>query len=276
MPGLFNYRLWVYDHHVLHHPKVNGKHRDSFTPLSKTEFDALPAQRRWRERLYRAPAGLGFGFYYIFERWLGVKLIPRSFMPERVRREAWPHFAFLVVYFGSFVTALAFAPTYSSTGPVTAILLGFVLPYYVWMMLIGFTLYLQHTHPDVAWFDGPADRTRVAAPEIISTHIEFPHWLKFLMHNVYDHGAHHLQPRIPCYRLADAQSRLNEMLGPYSIKTDFTFRWFTDTVRRCKLYDYEGHRWLGFDGKPTTGRNLFGADIADAYVGEDRRSSSAA
>lgn len=32
----------------------------------------------------------------------------------------------------------------------------------------------------------------------------------------------------------------------------FTPRYLLDTMRRCKLYDYESHRWLGFDGQPTS------------------------
>lgn len=253
MPGLFNYRLWLYDHHVLHHPKVNGKHRDSFTPFSKAEFDAMPAQRRWRERLYRAPLGLGFGIYYIFERWLGVKIMPRAFMPQRVRRDAWPHFAFLMAYLALFLTGLALAPLYSSTSSATAIILGFVLPYYIWMMLIGFTLYLQHTDPRIPWFDGPVERSQAAPPELVSTHVEFPGWLKVLMHNVYDHAAHHVQPRIPVYNLAAAQARLNELMGDRNLKVNFSFGWYADTVRRCKLYDYENRRWLDFAGNPTSG-----------------------
>ena len=31
----------------------------------------------------------------------------------------------------------------------------------------------------------------------------------------------------------------------------FTLHVFLDTMRRCKLYDYENHRWLYFDGKPS-------------------------
>ena len=48
MPGLFNYRLWIYDHHVLHHPHTNGQHVDSYQPLSKADYDALPPLQRGR------------------------------------------------------------------------------------------------------------------------------------------------------------------------------------------------------------------------------------
>ncbi len=252
MPGLFNYRLWIYDHHVLHHAKVNGKHRDAMTPFSKAEYDALPAHRRFLERVYRAPVGLGFALYEIVERWLGVKFFPRAYMPERTRAEAWPHFIFLAVYLTLFLGLLAAAPLYSDTGTLTALILGFAVPHYVWMELVGFTVYVQHTHPRIAWFDHTADRLRIEAPEIVSTHIEFPGWLKFLVHNVYDHAVHHVQPRIPSYRLAEAQARFNALIGPVAVTEDFSVASFANTVRVCKLYDYENRRWLDFNGRPTS------------------------
>lgn len=252
MPGLFNYRLWIYDHHVLHHAKVNGKHRDAMTPFSKAEYDALPPHRRVLERIYRAPLGLGFALYEIVERWLGVKFFPRAYMPERTRAQAWPHFFFLLGYLALFLTFLALAPLYSDTGTFTALILGFVVPHYVWMELVGFTVYVQHTHPRIPWFDSNADRMRIEAPEIVSTHIEFPGWLKLLVHNVYDHAVHHVQPRIPSYEMAKAQARLNELIGPMAVMEHFSVARFADTVRRCKLYDYQHHRWLDFEGRPTS------------------------
>jgi omega-6 fatty acid desaturase (delta-12 desaturase) len=180
MPGLFNYRLWLYDHHVLHHAKVNGKHRDAMTPFSKAEYDALPPHRRLLERIYRAPVGLGFALYEIVERWMGVKFFPRTYMPERTRAEAWPYFVILAVYLALFLVLLAAAPLYSHTSSLTALILGFAVPHYVWMELVGFTVYIQHTHPRIAWFDSAADRLRIEAPEVVSTHIEFPGWLKLL------------------------------------------------------------------------------------------------
>jgi omega-6 fatty acid desaturase (delta-12 desaturase) len=35
-----------------------------------------------------------------------------------------------------------------------------------------------------------------------------------------------------------------------------TPRAYMDIVRRCKLFDYENHRWTDFDGTPTTPRLL--------------------
>ena len=72
------------------------------------------------------------------------------------------------------------------------------------------------------------------------------------MHHVYDHAVHHVQPAIPCYRLHEAQLALNRLSPDAALSRRFTFRLFWDTLRRCKLYDYERHRWLDFEGRPTS------------------------
>jgi|SRR5579883_1360213 len=273
LPAFFNCRLWVYDHHILHHPKVNGRHRDSFMPYSKAEFDRLPRYRQRLERLYRAPLGLGFGIYYVFERWLPVKVFPRSFMPAGVRREAWRNLFWLAVWAVLLTAGMVSAPLYSQTSALTAVLLGIVVPHYVWMTLMAMTSFVQHTHPNVAWFADGRDRGLLGQPELVSTQVDFPRWFKTMMHNVHDHAAHHVQPRIPGYRLADAQARLNELLGPYAVSEMFSFGRFADTVGRCKLYDYDRLQWLDFEGRPTTKSLLVSASaqIADEKLVPLRR-----
>jgi acyl-lipid omega-6 desaturase (Delta-12 desaturase) len=80
-----------------------------------------------------------------------------------------------------------------------------------------------------------------------------PRWFASLTHDVMDHPVHHLHPRIPCYRLRAAQAKFNELLGEHAIVEKYTLRSFLRALRTCKLYDFENHRWLDFDGKPTTG-----------------------
>lgn len=256
MPGLLSYRLWLYDHHQLHHPKTNGAHRDSFTPLSPDEYRALPKWRQVAERFYRSPTLLGLGAYQIVERWWQVKFFPRPDMPKRIHASAWRHFAFLIAYLVAFLTLLVLAPTYSDTGSVTALMLGFIVPYYVWMSLLAFTLYVQHTHPRVPWFNGRADRKSIPPQEALSVHLKFPGAVSWFMHHVYDHAVHHVQPAIPCYRLPQAQARLNALVGDRAVSERFSFPWLFDVMRRCKLYDYERHCWTDFEGRPTTGETV--------------------
>ncbi len=249
MPGLTNWALWIYEHHKRHHPYTNGALVDTYTPLSKSEYDALPPWRRALKRIHRNPLGLGFGVYYIVERWWEVKLLPRAGVPEKFRASAWRHFAFLMTYLAGFLGLLAAAPFYSETSSISAIVLGFLVPFYVWMELMSGSLYFQHTDPGIPWIKSEAERRRLPV-EALTLHLSFPSWFSRYMHHVYDHAAHHVQPAIPCYRLHGAQLLLNR-LSPHCVSRRFTFGLFWDTLRRCKLYDYERHRWLDFDGKPT-------------------------
>lgn len=256
LPGLYNYQMWLYDHHHVHHPNTNGDHEDSWKPYSKAQFDALPRLRRWKERFYRSSWGLGLAPYYIVERWWQVKFIPRSFLPRRFRASAWGYFAIVVGYLAAFLGVLAAAPLYSHTGSATAVILGFALPFYVWMTVFSFTVYVQHTHKRIPWFEGAVDRKMAMPQEVLSLHLDVPKALKHLTHNVYEHAAHHANVRIPFHRLADAQAELNTLIGDRAVVQPFSFKWLHETLRDCRLYDFDTHQWLDFDGKPTSPPNV--------------------
>ena len=253
MPCLYNYRLWNHDHHNLHHIQTNVNHLDSWVPLSKAQFDALPKFRQMLHRLYRSSYGLGFAPYYLIERWMPVRFIPNKGLPREMRASAWAHLALLTTFAAVFIGGLAAAPLYSNTSSVTAVLLGFVLPFYLWMTLFSFTVYIQHTHRKLPWFDGPVHKKASLAQEALSTTYNFPGWIKYLMHNVYDHAAHHVHPRVPFYHLTAATKRLNELAPETAVTEPFSFKRLHETLKTCRLYDFENHRWLDFDGKPTTG-----------------------
>lgn len=261
LPGLMNYRLWAYNHQ-LHHSLTNKKFPepllpDNFTPYSKEEFDALTPFAQQKEKFYRMPSLLGFGIYFICERWLNVMLFPRSDMPKEVHERAWKNFSLVVVYFICLITLLYSAPSFTDTTSLTAIILGLFIPIIMFQCLMGFTVYVQHTHERVAWFKDSIndyERNGNNEHEVTSIQLTFSKWLAPLMemHHAYDHGAHHICPAIPCYQVKKAQERLNELLGEKTVSQQFSFSWLFKTMNKCKLYDYENHCWLDFDGKPTT------------------------
>src|SRR5688500_17038878 len=38
---MFNYRLWIYDHHVLHHGRTNVKNNNFLSPLTVAEYQGM-------------------------------------------------------------------------------------------------------------------------------------------------------------------------------------------------------------------------------------------
>ena len=249
LPALHNFSLWQVQHNRLHHRLTNLKGFNSWSPLTKAEYDKLPAWRRALERLYRSP--LGLAPYYLTQRWWKHKFFPRR---ARDRRQVfWLDFAVLLVYLAIFLTLLAVAGNrWTVSGGAAAICWGFVVPFLVWNALMGATVFMQHTHPRVPWFEALAELRALDGQEEVTVHIVVPRWYGFISHHVMDHPAHHLHPKIPLYRVGAAQRRLNEVLGDRAVIQRFSTLYLVRTLACCKLYDYREHRWLDFAGRSTS------------------------
>lgn len=257
LPALHNYTLWLIVHNRMHHviPCVQGQ--NSWSPFSKAQFDRLPAWRRALERLYRTPL-LGFAPYYIKERWLKEKFLPPRHLAGTRRADQWLDFASLVLFLAIVFGLLHFASV--RIGHLQfweAVVWGFVIPQYVWNTLGGFTVYTHHTHPKVAWFRSEAEMAAAGAGQAdVTVHMIFPAWYGTVSNHIMDHPAHHVSTKIPLYNLHRAQLRLNELLGDAAIVERFSPARFLRNMGRCKLYDYDNHRWLSFAGEPTTDISL--------------------
>jgi omega-6 fatty acid desaturase (delta-12 desaturase) len=257
LPSLHNYSLWAAVHNRQHHRLPNLKGANSWSPLSPNEYARLSRWGKRRERLYRSP--LGFAPYYLVERWWRAKFFPREALPGVDRAAAWRDLALLCGCLAALVAALAWQ------GGIVSVLLGFVVPFLVWNMMMGATTYLQHTGRRVPWFATEAEWRRRASDELVTVHLAMPRWYGFISHHIMEHPAHHFQPRIPLYRLGAAQARLNELLGDRAQYRRFTPSYLFLTVRACKLYDYVAHRWVDFAGNPTSG-DLLAAVPASASL----------
>lgn len=252
VPIFHNYRIWIWDHHEVHHPKTNGEHFDSYTPYSKVEFDQLPWHKQMFERIIRSRSVVGFGIHYLFQRMPRRRIVPTKSTPKRHVASAWRHFAVLVAYQAVFLTGLYMAPLIAPVTSSTALLLGFFVPMFLFATLVGGSLYLMHTNRRIPWFKGELDRKGDAAVEYCSTHLTLPAPLSKIVHHVFAHSVHHAHPSVPCYRTPEAQARLDELLGASAVKEPMSFISTLATLKACKLYDFEKHQWLDFKGNPTT------------------------
>jgi omega-6 fatty acid desaturase (delta-12 desaturase) len=274
LPALHNYGLWQIAHNRQHHRVTNLKGRNSWSPLSKAEYDALPAWRRMVERLYRSP--LGLGVYYLVERWWKDKFFPTERVVGKHQAVYWLDFALVLAYLAIFLGGLAIAGTrLPQTGPWGAVLWGFVVPFAVWNSAMGFTVYLQHTNLRVPWFDDLDQLLKLDGQHDVTVHVRFPRWYGHISHDIMEHPVHHLAPKIPLYHLKQAQDALAGLLGDRLISERFTLGGFLRTMARCKLYDYTNHRWLDFQGRPTCERTISDArmETAVAPAGSEPRAA---
>ena len=251
LPSITPASLWEVGHNVVHHGYTNLKGFDFvWAPLTREEFAALPAVQKLIYRIYRS--GWAPGLYYMMEIWW-----KRMFFPNReqlgARRRIFLLDGLLVSAFGfTWIASLIAAAALTRQALLPVLAFGFGAPFFFWCSMIGFVVYVHHTHVRVSWFDDRSAWAR-AQPFISTTvHLTFPMRFGAVMHHIMEHTAHHLDMSIPLYRLCEAQSLLETLLPQRIVVQPFSWSWYFDTARRCKLYDFERRSWMAFDG--------FGAD----------------
>ena len=251
-PALFNYRLWHFDHQVIHHVRTQGPQVDVYRPRSLEAYRAAPWWRRGWERLVRSFNPIGFAAYISYHsRIEQSKFFPhRSEHPEQVRRDAWPVVPLVLGYLVALLSWFWLRHPGDPAGFAGDVVLGLALPLCVFMNAVALGVYLQHTHPQVPWFlDADATRAKFDQADL-TVNFEMSPLMEYLSHDVMAHQAHHVLPAIPCYRLRAAQKTLTRLLGDECITARPTD--VLAIFRMCKLYDFEHRRWLDFDGRPTT------------------------
>ncbi|KAF1048234.1 fatty acid desaturase [Xylophilus sp.] len=251
LPSLTAYSLWDMGHNVVHHGFTNLKGVDFvWAPLTQDEYRRLSPVRRAFERLYRS--GWGPGAYYMVEIWWKKMMFPGREAPGGTARPAFTRDCLLVTGFAALWCAALAAGALAASQPLGAVLLaGFVVPLLFWFHLMGFVIYGHHTHVRVRWHD---DRTawQRAQPFVSTTvHLTFPLKIGALIHNVMEHTAHHVDMGIPLYRLQEAQKVLEHLLPGRIIVQRFSWKWYFDTARACKLYDFTRQCWTDFAGRAT-------------------------
>lgn len=250
VPTFQNYRMWTYDHNHVHHPRTNGDHFDFYKPFSKAEYDALSPLRQLMERVYRSPNVIGLLLNWLFV-WIPTRLSPNPRTPDKHRTKACAYSALLVAFHVSLVSGLIASASFAPVTAGTAVLLGWIVPVLVHFFISSASLYLMHNHPRLPWFKGDIKRSGDYAPELCSIVLTSPDWFSKMANNVYCHAAHHAVHRIPTYNLLPAQVRMNELLGNRLVVEPLSIPRILNTLRVCKLYDWDNHQWLNFDGSPS-------------------------
>jgi omega-6 fatty acid desaturase (delta-12 desaturase) len=127
-------------------------------------------------------------------------------------------------------------------GPLTWFL-TFFLPFFLSHMLGAYLFYAQHNFPGAVFRNNTEWNYAKAALES-SSYMKLNPFLRWVTANIGYHHIHHLNSRIPFYRLPEAMEKIPELqtarittLSPREI------------VRclRLKVWDPEQNRMIGFD-----------------------------
>ncbi len=239
LPSLNMYRLWVFGHNKVHHGFTSLSTIDwIWRPLTIDEYRARSRWGRFVYRLERHPATCLL--HYLLRVWWPGMV---RFRPDPRARQVKGVGLSKAITAGYALGLGALAWWFG--GPITAVAVV-VVPFLVFTWFIAFFIYLHHTHPDVAFYDDRREWSALDGQLRSSITIRSSRVWEYLTHNILVHTPHHVDTRIPFYRLRQASA---DLAGRFDDQiTTYRFRW--GTVRRifrtCQLYDFDAHRWYRF------------------------------
>lgn len=245
LPSLHPVCTWEIEHNAMHHYRTNLKGYDPvYPPMSPEEYAALTPFQKRVHRFYRSFSG--FGFFYLFDIWLPVLILRRSkhskYIPSNL---LLPDFGAVGLFFLFQIwMCWYFAPTLAMFG--WNLLFALLLPFIVWNYVMTFITIQNHTHPSIKWFDNKEEWSFYKAQVAGTVHTVLPAWLDFTFARVFHHTAHHVDQKIPVYRLAESQQSLEKNYDEDVKIVLFSLKEFRKILYDCQLYDYREHRWMPF------------------------------
>ncbi len=216
-----------HDHHHTHNSKLTIHGIGSYPTISKTRYLTLtPAE----QRLYlinRHPLTVIFGYLTLFIYWLNVKSFlqsPRKHMDSLLALVLHGAGAFAVFYFFGFITFM----------------ISWILPFFLAYFIGSYLFYCQHNFPEAKFAEHHDWRYDQAAIESTSFMV-MPKVMHWFTGNIGYHHVHHLNSRIPFYRLPEAFRSMPELANAPQTS------WHPVEMWRCfrlKLWDADASRMV--------------------------------
>lgn len=254
IPVVHSVSLWRVAHNGNHHGRTNLKGVDPvWAPMSPKEYAAASPARRWLERVYRS--AFGPVIYYHLAIWLPLMIAPLWPQARAQWKRHMPDTLFVLATFAATLAGIAFLGSALAPGrPLWLVMtLGWIVPFAVWSYFAAITVYLNHTHPDIAWFDDETQWSAYNGSVLGTAHVHIPIDIFPLYTDVMAHPAHHANPSIPVYALPEAQAELKGRVGTADTREyTLTLGTYRRIVGACKLFDFERRCWTDFSGVPTT------------------------
>ncbi len=221
---------WRHDHAVHHATSGDLDRRGvgDIQTLTVTEYHARPRSGRLAYRLARHPV-LMFGLGPVIAMVVGPRIVARDARP-RMRNSVLATNAALLVLVGALVWLMGWEKFLLVWAPA-AWLAGSVG---IWLF------YVQHQFEDAYWRCGE-DWSYMEAALCGSSYLKLPRVLQFFTGSIGLHHVHHLNARIPNYKLQQAHDAA-------AIFTEVPTLSLRDGIRaiRLKLWDEEAGRLVTF------------------------------
>lgn len=250
LPSLHVHAAWVLGHNRVHHGFTARQGMDFvWHPTTAAEYARWP---RWARARHRVEwSAFGAGAYYLREIWWNkmIAFRPPAGQAASIRRDRW-----LVAGWAALTSGGSLWLGWRDDGSVASAVLMWlglvVVPFLVFTHVIGWAVYVHHIGPDIAWWTRQ-EWTRRRAQTESTTILRAPWLLNLVFHNIFVHVPHHVDARIPWYRLPAAATAI-ERVVPDVVDEPMRLRSYLRSTATCKLYDFEAHAWHGYPSSPPT------------------------
>jgi omega-6 fatty acid desaturase (delta-12 desaturase) len=228
--GLAASSVWrsSHDYHHKHNSKLRGSHIGSFPIMTKQQFLKSSKGTRFVYLFVRHPLTILFGYIFMF-LW-GMCLNPFLNSPRR-------HFdciIALVVHITIGIALVYFSGWW-------ALLLTQTIPHFIAYAIGTYLFYAQHNFPGVSFKDKSGWTYEKAAMDSSSFMNTNPVMAWFTA-NIGYHHVHHLNARIPFYRLPEVLREIPEL---QQAKTTSLHPRDIFHCLRLKVWDVESQRMVG-------------------------------
>jgi omega-6 fatty acid desaturase (delta-12 desaturase) len=204
----------------------------SFPLLTTEDYANLRPSKRLAYRFARHPLTILFGYFTMFL--YGMCLKP---VLGRPREHADAALA-LVLHLALIVGLAWYAPA--------ALLWSFLVPLVISSAVGAYLFYAQHNFPG-AQIKPRGEWDYVFAALHSSSYVTMPRLFHWLTGNIGYHHVHHLNARIPFYRLPEAMAAVEELQSP--TRTSLSPRDIWGCLR-LKLWDVKRNCLVPFSGRP--------------------------
>lgn len=189
-----------HNHHHNHNSKLRGSHIGSFPIMTKAHFLRTTRAKRFWYLFARHPLTILFGYVFVFL--FGMCLNPFLNDPRR-------HYDCLI----ALVLHLIIGVLLYLTGGWLAVLLTQTLPHFIAYAIGSYLFYAQHNFPGVKFADN-AGWTYEGAALDSSSYLRTSRLMAWFTANIGYHHIHHLNARIPFYRLPEVMREMPELQQP--------------------------------------------------------------
>jgi omega-6 fatty acid desaturase (delta-12 desaturase) len=219
-----------HNHHHKHNGKIRSASIGSFPVMTVDAYRRATPKERFYYAASRHPLTILFAWITVF--FFGMTV-------SSFKRRPLQHLdclAAIIIHFVLWGLLICFAPW--------ALLYSFIIPLFIGGAMGAYLFYVQHNFPGVDYGD-QSEWDYVFAALHSSSFLNTSRVMHWFTGNIGYHHIHHLNARVPFYRLPEAMRALPELQAPGL--TDLK-PWTILSCLRLKLWDPERRCMVGFGG----------------------------